>query len=241
MNIHIGERLGKVYDLFFLGPKYVKFALLNDIRYQNWRHCSEIYRKPDMYLIDGFIPKPDEVIYDVGSSYGDWAILWAKKYGAFVYAFEPLQRNLEIIHKNIIINNVQDRINIMDSLVGDGSLLSFKEGGDMITWSNNSLVHRYSDRLDDIFNLGWLGRNPDILKIDVEGFEHNVLLGAELLVMKFHPKIIIETHSSILRKQCTELLQNLGYTLKHAGRTVKGEDWMDEVTNLFFAVDGDVN
>ena len=52
--------------------------------------------------------------------------------------------------------------------------------------------------------------------------------------------IIIETHSSTLREQCTETLQNLGYTLKHVGRTVKGKGWMNEVSVLFFSADGDV-
>ena len=252
MNIHIGEQLGRHYDRLRHIPRYARFVVLNDVRYKNWKQCSEICNDPDMYLVDGFIPKPGEVIYDVGSQYGDWAILWAKKYHAFVYAFEPLELNNEIADINVYRNGMEDRVKVIDSLVGDGHYMTFEVRGDMFNrnpfydylgikhLSDRKLVSRESERLDDIFNQGWLSRNPDILKIDVEGFEHDVLLGANLLIMRFHPRIIIETHSSILREQCTETLQNLGYTLKHAGRTVKGKDWMDEVTNLFFAADGDV-
>ena len=91
MNIHIGEQLGRHYDRLRHIPRYARFVVLNDVRYKNWKQCSEICNDPDMYLVDGFIPKPGEVIYDVGTQYGDWAILWAKKYHAFVYAFEPLE------------------------------------------------------------------------------------------------------------------------------------------------------
>jgi len=254
MNIHIGEQLGRHYDRLRHIPRYARFVVLNDVRYKNWKQCSEICNDPDMYLVDGFIPKPGEVIYDVGSQYGDWAILWAKKYHAFVYAFEPLELNQEIADINVYRNGMEDRVKVIDSLVGDGHYMTFEVRGDMLTsypyynffgikhLSDRKVVSRESERLDDIFNQGWLSRNPDILKIDVEGFEHDVLLGAKLLIMRFHPRIIIETHSSFLREQCTEMLQNLGYTLKHVGRTVKGkdwmEDWMDEVTNLFFAADG---
>ena len=252
MNIHIGERLGKVYDFFTFVPKYAKFVVLNDVRYRNWKQCSEICREPDMYLVDGFIPKPGEVVYDIGAQYGDWAVLWAKKYHAFVYAFEPLELNQEIADINVYRNGMEDRVKVFDSLVGDGHYMTFEIRGSMLARNpfydylgikhllDRKLVSRESERLDDIFNQGWLSRNPDILKIDVEGSEHDVLVGASLLIMRFHPKIIIETHSSTLREQCTETLQSLGYTLKHVGRTVKGKGWMDEVSVLFFDVVGDV-
>ena len=252
MNIHIGERLGKVYDFFTFVPRYAKFVVLNDVRYRNWKQCSEICREPDMYLVDGFIPKPGEVVYDIGAQYGDWAILWAKKYHAFVYAFEPLELNEEVAHINVYRNGMEDRVKVFDSLVGDGHYMTFEVRGSMLArnpfydylglkhLSDRKLISRESERLDDIFNDGYLNMNPDILKIDVEGSEHDVLVGASLLIMRFHPKIIIETHSSTLREQCTETLQNLGYTLKHVGRTVKGKDWMDEVSVLFFDMDGDV-
>ena len=252
MNIHIGERLGKVYDFFTFVPKYAKFVVLNDVRYKNWKQCSEICREPDMYLVDGFIPKPGEVVYDIGAQYGDWAILWAKKYHAFVYAFEPLELNWGLALNNVYRNRMEDRVKVFDSIIGDGHCFVFEERGNMLArnpfydyskiihLSEHDMVCKRSERLDDIFNQGYLNGNPDILKIDVEGSEHDVLVGASLLIMRFHPKIIIETHSSILREQCTETLQSLGYTLKHVGRTVKGKGWMDEVSVLFFDVVGDV-
>jgi FkbM family methyltransferase len=190
-----------------------------------------------MYLVDGFIPKPGEVIYDVGSQYGDWAILWAKKYGAEVYAFEPLESNLAAIWDNVRINDLYNKVSVISSFVGNGLPLFFERRGDMAVAGWSKLLSKHFDRLDDLIK-EYNFKFPAIIKIDVEGFEMAVLEGAENILLK-KPRIIVETHSKALRQDCEILLMDCyGYTLKYVGRTVKGKDWMDEITNLFFAADG---
>ena len=239
MNIHIGERLGKVYDFFTFVPKYAKFVVLNDVRYKNWKQCSEICREPDMYLVDGFIPKPGEVVYDIGAQYGDWAVLWAKKFGAEVYAFEPLESNLMAIRDNVIANDLENKVSVISSFIGNGLPLSFERRGDMIAATPSKLQSEPSDKLDTL-SKKYNFKSPDIIKIDVEGFEKTVLEGAQYLLRE-KPRVIIETHSKALRKACeTFLIDYYGYDEKHVSRTVKGKGWMDEVSVLFFAADGDM-
>ena len=233
MNIHIGDRLGKKYEFLTFIPKYAKFVILNDIRYKNWKQCSEICRESDMYLVDGFIPKPGEVVYDIGSQYGDWAVLWAKKYHAFVYAFEPLESNLSAIWDNVRVNDLYDKVFVISSFIGNGFPLSFERRGDMIVATLSKLQSESSDKLDDLVKK-YNFKSPDIIKIDVEGFELAVLEGAQYLLLE-KPRIIIETHSKALRKACEEfLIEYYGYTLKYVGRSVRGKGWMDEVSVLFF-------
>ena len=233
MNIHIGDRLGKKYEFLTFIPKYAKFVVLNNVRYRNWKQCSEICRESDMYLVDGFIPKPGEVIYDVGSQYGDWAVLWAKKYGAEVYAFEPLESNLAAIWDNVRANDLYNKVSVISSFIGNGLSLPFERRGDMIAATLSKLQTEPSDKLDDLVKK-YNFKSPDIIKIDVEGFEKTVLEGAQYLLLR-KPRIIIETHSKALRKACeTFLMGYYGYEEKHVGRTVKGKDWMDEVSVLFF-------
>ena len=43
-----------------------------------------------IYNIEGFTPAKGQVVLDVGANYGDSSIWWAKKFGAKVVAFEPL-------------------------------------------------------------------------------------------------------------------------------------------------------
>ena len=73
-----------------------------------------------------------------------------------------------------------------------------------------------------------------ILKIDVEGFEMDVLRGAIKTIKRYHPKIIIETHTYKLREEALRFLGSIGYKVKHYGRSVTpktGE--FDVVQNLF--------
>ena len=237
MNIHIGDRLGKKYEFLTFIPRYAKFVVLNDVRYRNWKQCSEICRESDMYLVDGFIPKSGEVVYDIGSQYGDWTVLWAKKYSAEVYAFEALESNVSAIWDNIYVNDLYGKVSVINSFIGNGFTLSFERRGDMRVAGLSNVFSERSDRLDDLVK-EYDFKSPDIIKIDVEGFELAVLEGAEDILLK-KPRIIIETHSKLLRKACERLLtEYYGYTLKHVGRSVKGQRWMDEVSVLFFDGDG---
>ena len=69
--------------------------------------------------------------------------------------------------------------------------------------------------LDSInFNL----KSLDILKIDVEGYSYNVLLGAKKTILKFSPVIQLEllSHKKSFgnsREQIIQYLENLGYKL----------------------------
>ena len=74
----------------------------------------------------------------------------------------------------------------------------------------------------------------DIMKIDVEGFEIDVLRGAGKTIKEHKPKIILETHSKDLKERSLKILKDLGYNLYHEGREVKPENsWMDSIQNLF--------
>jgi hypothetical protein len=54
---------------------------------------------------------------------------------------------------------------------------------------------------------------PDFLKIDIDGGEVDALLGAEELIARHQPSMIIETHSVELEAECANLLAKAGYTI----------------------------
>jgi hypothetical protein len=122
--------------------------------------------------------------------------------------------------------------------IGDGNPASgyMPASGNMLEIANSSQgENNFLTTKIDSLNLP----GPEIIKIDVEGFELKVLCGAEKTIETYMPKIIIETRSLELRRECHTFLEKRGYVLKHEGRTVTPKhSWMDEVTNLFYLANG---
>ena len=117
--------------------------------------------------------------------------------------------------------------------LGNGSDITGGKGkGTMFNYSSNEKTIN-TKKLDD-FSFDRI----DILKIDVEGFELEVLKGSEKTIKRLKPKIILETHSRELRQKCDDFLKKAGYQLKVEGRTVLSKQkGFDEVTNLFYDID----
>ncbi len=60
-----------------------------------------------------------------------------------------------------------------------------------------------------------LGVEPDFLKIDVEGFEHLVLLGGGRVLTKFRPSIVLEANPGDPGEAITEILLKHGYKFQN--------------------------
>ena len=116
MNFSLGDHWGRKYNDLRNYGTYVNFVLRENIKFNNFKKHWEILHDPDMYVSNLFIPMKNEVIFDIGSQYGDYALLWEKRYGAVVYAFELLENNyaemlidLELNHSKIKPFNIAVR------------------------------------------------------------------------------------------------------------------------------------
>lgn len=178
--------------------------------------------------LEEYIPSASDTVVDVGAQGGDYTLLAGKYYGSQVYAFEPMKSNFETLSNNIERNG-QKGISLFNIALGaHSSKTRLNFDGDMITSSetgNGELVSM--ERLDS-FNL-----KPSILKIDVEGFELDVLEGARETIKKYKPRIILEVHSKLLKEQCTEYLSSLGYYIFKEDRKILGKQ-KNLVQNMFF-------
>jgi hypothetical protein len=56
-------------------------------------------------------------------------------------------------------------------------------------------------------------KRVNLIKMDIEGYEYKALKSAKFTLKKFKPKIVIEIHSSELRKKIVKLLSDFGYVL----------------------------
>jgi FkbM family methyltransferase len=182
----------------------------------------------EAYKVPGFLPDKDDVVIDVGANMGDSALWWWKNFGSKVIAFEPLPYVYRILEENVKINGAD--VETHNIAIGDGNQIKGDTDGNMFSINGNKIIE--TKRLDD-FNF----ENVNLLKIDVEGFECEVLKGSLKTINKFKPRIIIETHSKKLRSICHSILSSQGYELRVEGRTIVSDTpGMDKVTNLFYSI-----
>jgi hypothetical protein len=66
---------------------------------------------------------------------------------------------------------------------------------------------------------------PDLVKLDVEGWELKALQGGERLLAERRPHLVVETHSAELERGCRDLLAAHGY----APQIVEPRRWLAEV------------
>ena len=237
--IHIGDYWGRKYEYF---RYYLPFRIRYGIRFVNPHHCMEAIRNPEMYTQPGFLPTiGNEVIWDIGSQYGDYALIWSRCIRSVVIAFELNENNYIELQRNLMLNDAWN-VFACHSAIGNGEIIEYKMEGNMACPSANGIKVQ-SVKLDDLIKSddddvivldGLTLIEPNIIKIDIEGFELEVLKGAKRVLSEKSIRLIIETHSSALRKQVDEFLSELNYYPKFVGRTVKGEGWKDEITNVFY-------
>jgi FkbM family methyltransferase len=148
---------------------------------------------------------------DVGANIGYCSLLFASQHkDCKVISFEPSIKNLELIKHNITANSLSEQITIYPYAVGDKSgELYFENGPDEQTgWGHISVVETAQKvkvvKLDDILDPNI--KKIDLLKVDVEGFDIQVILGAKELLQKgVIQKIVFEYHQNILTSDTEQL------------------------------------
>jgi FkbM family methyltransferase len=150
----------------------------------------------EMRFVRDNLVKPGDVVLECGGHHGCTAILLSHWVGAGgkVVTFEPSPANCKIIEKNIRQNRLTN-VTLERAAVGD------KQGLTRISESSNSSVcptgagvEVKMTCLDEYAHL-----NPSLLKIDVEGFEVQVLQGAKK-ILSTRPYLDIEIHAEPLKQ-----------------------------------------
>jgi FkbM family methyltransferase len=186
--------------------------LIGDADGKDWYdHFNTDTEHSEMRIIKDKIIKAGDIVMECGGHHGFTAILLSKWVGnkGKVITFEPNPKNVEILNRNIEINKLNN-IDVKQKAVGS------KNGRIIIAPFSNAMVVSNSNfngidvemvKLDSYIDL-----NPTFIKIDVEGYEVEVLKGAEN-ILKRSPKLAIEIHAEKLYEYGTsveELISLLG-------------------------------
>ncbi|MEO1102129.1 MAG: FkbM family methyltransferase [Pseudomonadota bacterium] len=156
---------------------------------------------------------PDSVFLDVGANLG-WFSMAAAGVARTVYAVEAQEKMVQTVRRNADLNGYGN-VHPIAAAAGDRpGFVTMPAEGKPGT-SVNAAEAGYQVpviRLDDYFAGDVV---PDVIKIDVEGFELNVLRGAAAL-LAHRPKVAIELHRSMADfgakpRDIFELLSDAGY------------------------------
>lgn len=172
-------------------------------------------------------------IFDVGMFIGLSSMIFAKICGdkGTVVGFEPNPYNCERIKINLekndklskkiklekyALSNNNEKVEMNLSSVIEGPSSTSRLEGTHPSISDNQLPDCFKKelvqtyKLDDVIND--INVVPDIIKIDIEGAEHLMLMGAIETIKKYHPIIYIEMHSQFCTMKCMEILTALNYS-----------------------------
>jgi FkbM family methyltransferase len=139
-----------------------------------------------------------EVFFDVGANVGTFSLsIGRRNSDARIVAFEP-QRSLALSTARSARLNGLDNILVVATLVGssdgDASLYVPPHPMHASTQPRGPHVTRVESpirRLDTLVGEGVLPK-PDVIKIDVEGGERDVLVGAEATIRAHRPALVYE-------------------------------------------------
>ncbi|ANE52813.1 FkbM family methyltransferase [Flavisolibacter tropicus] len=168
-----------------------------------------------------------ETIVDLGANVG-LASLFFKSVSpqASILAVEPESKNFEVLQKNLkkIINS--ENIIAIKAAVNyvDGPLALKRERFAFNTKIDSSFKGETIEgiSLNTLFNRYNL-RKVDLLKIDVEGFEHQIF-SANLDWIDKVENIIIEVHSEKDYRTCIDTLTQKGFTIKPLKQNIEQEN-----------------
>lgn len=145
----------------------------------------------DMSFLLHYLQKED-LFYDIGANVGVYTVLSSKICGVKTISIEPLPNTYSKLIDNININRLENVIAENIGLSSEKSKLYFtndKDTMNCVTERNNpSSVEVEVNTLDEITNLYGI---PNIMKIDVEGYEENVLDGGIKTLQSENLKVII--------------------------------------------------
>ena len=148
--------------------------------------------------------RPDDLFVDVGANIGAYTVL-AGSTGCKVIAVEPIEETFRWLRRNVDVNGLGSRVELHRCGVGAcQSKLRFTTSQDTV---NHVCTSGEAGEEIEVTTLDSLlaGRRPSIMKIDVEGFEFQVLQGArETLQSEQLGAIIIEVNGLCRRYNVAE-------------------------------------
>ena len=227
----------------------VTFAFwVGDVTAQKWYNPAE-HQSFSEHTETARLIRPGDRVLEIGSHHGFTAMLLSKLVGnaGFVLAVEPSPFNAIMTSAQVTLNRARN-CHVIQAAASD------RKGRTKISTQSNSRVTDSDHgievptvRVDDLdAEFGPF----DVLKVDVEGFEQQVLKGASALLSRL-PRIMLELHSPYLSEFGSSIegvlnMLSSRYRGSFVPRNAREQVYsypaqcvpLDDVVNLFLQTDG---
>ena len=198
----------------------------------DWRRFrSFVYGtwEPEVTSVITSAVKPGMTVIDIGAHIGYYSLLFAKCVGStgLVFSFEPLPENFALLQKNIQLNELNNVQSFCSALFSSSRELSLSVPDESPNSGDGSVIHDRGSKhilvpaitLDSFCARANI--QPDVLKMDVEGAEYDVLLGAQETISSCRPKLLIELHhfdGNVAAHPVPDLLASWSYQIEWIDR-----------------------
>ena len=165
---------------------------------------------------------------------GMYSLYVAKKIGCDCYAFEPVNYNVNALERNIMVNNLQDKITVLACAIDDKVSIDNMFFRDIEAGYGKSRLGGDNKRIHQCYKQSTVGLPLDFvtehypfpthIKMDVEGNEWDALKGMNrTLNDKRLKSMLIETDS--YKKEITTLMEKSGFTVYNKELKPNGKTW----------------
>lgn len=223
------KRFFKPYNLFEGTIKTVSFQNVKfELQIEDWIQQNiyflGAYEKAELNLLNSHLSE-DSVFVDIGANFGLYSLVASQKItnSGEIICFEPFPKNYAALKKNISLNSksyiISENIALGDKK--DELKLYYQPNEKNLGMvSANFMENSKTIKVDVMSFDEYVKENGvdkiDFIKIDVEGFENQVINGMKKTLELFSPMILIEIFDEDILKSnhhnAHDYLTRIGYS-----------------------------
>ena len=219
--------------------KYVILKINSGLKIKLRKHSTDLMQFATIWLINeyskpGFSIRDDDVIIDIGSHIGIFA-LYASQFckNGKIFCFEPVKENYDLLIENLNLNKISNVIAVNKAISDiDGKVTMFlnedASGHNLIEKTKNE-IKVSSISLKTFFEEN-IKEKCNLVKMDCEGSEYSIIESLPTTYFKNIEKMIIEYHFA---EKKLENFQKLEQKLKSCLFDVKKEKYTDNMGMIF--------
>lgn len=225
-------RFFKLHFIFLINKNNFVFSWINNMKISvskgdtgmTGNYYFGLHEYEDMAFLMHFLNENDRFL-DIGSNNGSYSLLAAGVVNAKTISIEPVPSTYKKLCKNVKLNNLEKKIKSLNFALTSSYLLSKKDfalfsvdRGPMNSFVKKSYKgqtqHIRLSTLDNVCQ----GNIPSLIKIDVEGFESDVLKGGEITLRDKKLKVVIAEGDSFKVRKIMKKLKFSKFSYYPPGR-----------------------